>query len=537
MRTVDPDLWSKRAKKPILNLTRPYKFGLKYSPLEVRLRSSLKDALKELWKHSGVQGPKFVADKNINPMIRWCYLLLLIATFIASLSLVVQLWYVYRMVPPLIVNELMEDDVLNNITFPAVAICSNNVISKPALDKYARYLLSLDRNRTYALNSIKSNLMAFGALFNMAFTPYEHDFMKWLVAVTKETNVTKIMYELTPPCRTLLVRCAWHARAYRCAELFTRRITPFGFCCVFNSRYMSMDRDSTLYQLNETGIAAGLAVVARENPDDFAFIRRPGYEFLVLLFDGDNYPLLSSGMVRVFLAPCNTSSLIMLKTYTQYASYDLDHYSEEMRGCRLPGSNGEFDLHSWSTCLMVCQRNAAIALCNCAPFTMPDYDGDEAPECTLEHLHCLAKHREKFRFFFPGDTSDESLNEEEVNSLYCMGPEACMPDCTRQLHTARVTMIRHDNDTRVLKTNFLKGLDMTNATIISIFYESDTQKLTIIETNNPWYEVIGLLCCMEVFILSITLVNVFEVVYFCTIRWIYHYRRRKRLLQLLIRKK
>lgn len=71
MRTVDPDLWSKNVKKPVLNLTRPMKFGLnEVSNIEVRLRGSFREAMMEFLKNCSVEGLGFVLDRNNSNIVR-----------------------------------------------------------------------------------------------------------------------------------------------------------------------------------------------------------------------------------------------------------------------------------------------------------------------------------------------------------------------------------------------------------------------------------------------------------------------------------
>ena len=79
MRTVDPDLWSREIRKPPLNISRPFKFGLKgLPPFETRLRKSFSDAMLEFYKNCSVEGVTYVADRNNPKILRYRYVVSLI---------------------------------------------------------------------------------------------------------------------------------------------------------------------------------------------------------------------------------------------------------------------------------------------------------------------------------------------------------------------------------------------------------------------------------------------------------------------------
>ncbi|CAG9789160.1 unnamed protein product [Diatraea saccharalis] len=94
---------------------------------------------------------------------------------------------------------------------------------------------------------------------------------------------------------------------------------------------------------------------------------------------------------------------------------------------------------SYPWCLTECRKRTIAALCNCLPFTLIPNANDTT--CTPEHLICLAKHREKFLYYYPGKDADfKSLTKERQDSQQC---QHCMPDCTRDWYTTVPFRIKH----------------------------------------------------------------------------------------------
>lgn len=61
MRTVDPELWSKKLKKPAMQVSRRMRFGQQAGcRLEQRLRDSLRDALADFWRSCSVAAVKYI---------------------------------------------------------------------------------------------------------------------------------------------------------------------------------------------------------------------------------------------------------------------------------------------------------------------------------------------------------------------------------------------------------------------------------------------------------------------------------------------
>ncbi|XP_063831714.1 sodium channel protein Nach-like [Ostrinia nubilalis] len=419
MRTVDPAVWSKYKAKSGVKLS-----WQQAESLEERLRRSLVDAFKEYVTHCTIKGVRFATDKDSPTAMRIIMLLLMIW----GSSWVAFNCYRARVRPPLQIN-LQDSEGAPSVPFPAVGICSNCLVSEKALELYADELVAKDNNRSLSREDIKTYLKNFGAMITSS-RPKNEDlqFLRFLYKIDNNFNITDLMYKLAPKCSSILKKCSWRGRLIDCQIMFAERATPLGFCCVFNSRYYPVDMNNGAKTLDRTGVNHGLLVVVKENPDDFAVIRRPTLIGLdVMVFDGDEYPLLESGAVRTYCAGINDSVYFKLEAHAQYVADSVEYFDEERRGCRISQSPRS----SFAWCLTECRRAVTMAICNCVPFYLPRNATDIV--CTTEHLQCLYKHREKMRYYYPGDMQDASLGEELQDSQSC---PACEPDCARIYHSA-----------------------------------------------------------------------------------------------------
>ncbi|XP_050354450.1 pickpocket protein 11-like [Nymphalis io] len=171
---------------------------------------------------------------------------------------------------------------------------------------------------------------------------------------------------------------------------------------------------------------------------------------------------------------------------------------------------------SWARCVGRCRARAALALCGCAPHTLPS-PHRTAQTCSLQHLACLAKHKEKFTFLYPGDSVHESLSEEQQDSVSCLH---CRVGCERRRYSAELVTSPHTP--HLFLNRFFKGLDLTNTTIISIYYDKEHQLLYMLDTGLRWYEVFAAISSQSIFVVGLTVVSVIEFLYHLSFRW-YHY--------------
>ncbi|XP_022818083.1 sodium channel protein Nach-like [Spodoptera litura] len=524
MRTVDPELWARRLHRPglVTSRLRPGMVTSQLQPgLERTLRASMRDAAAEYWQHCSIGFVKYMKHDDVNNKYKkWRNLLLVLLTFALGCAALADGTLQYQSRPPLYVQKYAAS--VAHAPFPAVAICSNKVISRAALRNLTRHLYTAPTNQReryqYSEAQIEDHLLKMGALLSYAYTEVDFVFTKFIRESMPQFNITDIMYRFSANCSTILVRCSWRGKVQNCEHMFATRLTALGFCCVFNSRYQAADFGRQPLVLNKTGKDFGLGVVLHEVQNDFAYMRRPAYGMEVLLFEGSEFPIVESGDVRVYPLPINASVYFNIQAVTQQPTDEVGSYSEPRRGCRL-GRRGA------SQCLADCRRDTAEALCKCVPYTLqPQFEPRAAATCTLNELACLNKHREKFMYVYPGEVAHESLQQEQQDSMEC----DCAVPCGRQLYRATISYSYYRSKPRVFQNFLTRNMSLQSTTSLRLFYGVDRQQWYKMEVFSRLSDVCVKLSCQWMAITGITLVSCWEVVYHATYRCARHVARRLR---------
>lgn len=74
------------------------------------------------------------------PTARWRHVCLLLLTLVAGWALLIHGSAQMGARPPLVVSLQTDDNSITDYKFPAVALCSNQVIGRAALNKLTTYL-------------------------------------------------------------------------------------------------------------------------------------------------------------------------------------------------------------------------------------------------------------------------------------------------------------------------------------------------------------------------------------------------------------
>ncbi|CAH0689948.1 unnamed protein product [Spodoptera exigua] len=450
MRTVDPQLWARDLNKSAL--VRP---GTPRPGLERRLRASLRDAAADYWRHCSVGFIKYMKNDDTNKYKKWRNLAAVALTFALGCAALADGALQYRARPPLYVQK--HSTSVTHTPFPAVAICSNKVISRAALRNLTRHLYTTSANQRYQYSEaeIEDNLVKMGALLTYAYTDVNFMFTKFMRESMPQFNITDIMYRcgymtrkrpyssvlsqlLEDPASVLVAREGTKLRAFvrdqaDCTRLLLRLQLqiPVSMQHITRQRLILKEVRDVLLNvvylvsrpadfgrepvvLDQTGKDFGLGAVLHEVQDDFAYIRRPAYGMevdKVLLFEGSEFPIVEGGDVRVYPLPINASVYFNIQALSQQPADEISSYSEtRVRHSNSPAAPAGRHLvyvscpqrgcrlgaAGMSQCLAECRRYTAEALCKCVPYTLqPQCAPRAAATCTLNELACLSKHRGK----------------------------------------------------------------------------------------------------------------------------------------------
>ncbi|XP_047533409.1 uncharacterized protein LOC125068352, partial [Vanessa atalanta] len=167
------------------------------------LKQSVKNVSKEYCAESSICGLKHIVDDNASCFERGIWIITMISGLICSVSLVWMTFMRYYQAP-LVTTQMPEGVSVSKIIFPAVGICTNNRISKSAIEELARNLLREERNNNYTEKQMLSLLLGLGLLYNQQ--PMNEKLVQpmKLHRALGDYDVNELMRNLTPRCEDLL---------------------------------------------------------------------------------------------------------------------------------------------------------------------------------------------------------------------------------------------------------------------------------------------------------------------------------------------
>ncbi|KAI8425474.1 hypothetical protein MSG28_007219 [Choristoneura fumiferana] len=169
MRTIDPELWSKKVKGRKLELAQPLRFRPGEAGLKARIRGySYSDAMGEFRRNCSVAAFRNLESQDTGKCERY-YWRILLAIFILGAFLVMIFSVVrFMMIQSLQISHTSSQYSLQRMHFPAVALCSYNIISNRGLDILTKELKERDEYRRYSHEDLRNGLLQFGRLQTMA---------------------------------------------------------------------------------------------------------------------------------------------------------------------------------------------------------------------------------------------------------------------------------------------------------------------------------------------------------------------------------
>ncbi|XP_025987955.2 sodium channel protein Nach [Solenopsis invicta] len=189
---------------------------------------------------------------------------------------------------PLITTVENDTYPTTTVSFPAIAICSFNRISRQsATDLATNIFNSSITNKTIdeILDIIRHLGNLYSSFFHADVTHSEEVDNLLTTYFKKPYDVTNIMKNLTPQCSMMLVTCKLHGQHRNCSDIFEFRKTQDGFCCTFNYARESDDIpnydqiDAAIkpdeIKVMDIGIDRGLTVVMDPLLDDYFYSMLP----------------------------------------------------------------------------------------------------------------------------------------------------------------------------------------------------------------------------------------------------------------------
>lgn len=275
-------------------------------------------------------------------------------------------------------------------------------------------------------------------------------------------RIVNIMEELTPTPIPLLFLCKWRNEQFSCPETFSKILTEEGICYTFNnldqseifreenlhsdfryieSKFQSKDWSVEKgYSINATlssypervqtaGARTGLTVIIPLSIYDMDYIcKGPSQGFKVQLHTPGEMPQLSQQFFRLSL---EQEIIISVKPNMITTSDVLKGYAINRRQCYFQEERylRFFKIYTQQNCEMECLANYTLDKCGCVKFSMPR--DSKTRVCGARSVSCYY------------DAEDELFNPYEGPTHEDLGCN-CLPACTAITYDAETSQADFD---------------------------------------------------------------------------------------------
>ncbi|GFG36325.1 hypothetical protein Cfor_05944, partial [Coptotermes formosanus] len=262
-----------------------------------------------------------------------------------------------------------------NIPFPAVTLCNNNKVHKTAAIALAKHL----SERLPVKNSTVLEVLAMlPALINFQEINDQEARKFQEVLLGAGYNISDLMLQLTPPCKTLLLKCIWLDTVTDCSDLFHVSKSVMGICCSFNYygvkdnlRPVQRDQEGHIHYAHGAGQHAGLTVVLdTQQPEYFAPLD-PMIGIWAMFHDPEDYP--DTDLQTALVEP-GKSVTVMLEAQVIESTDTVRWMNVESRQCWFDDEVAVLQSspsYSFQTCITECRMKVFQEKCGCIPFFYP----------------------------------------------------------------------------------------------------------------------------------------------------------------------
>ncbi|XP_032584504.1 sodium channel protein Nach isoform X1 [Drosophila mojavensis] len=352
---------------------------------------------------------------------------------------------------------------VSNSPFPAVGVCRSSMISKSLMHNYAAkiYLHQTQngaavgngsRYSPLGLEVLADRLLLLSNFYLNADEEAPLDVaelgqLHWLLTSYyngSEYSVHDILRELTPDCGDLVLRGIVYGTPVNTSQLFIKRATSSGVCCIFNYRRPSYSRYPGQRERDDAEMAAlpqvvfesnsvlnGIQFVLQDtNQDDYTLSYFTNTAFRLLIFPQEDYASVQSNKHGEILVDHNTIVEIPVQPKFFDSSAAVRDVTPTVRRCYFPEEGRKLlnqSYYSLDECILLCRINSMLQHCGCASSPMAG-TALNVSYCSLLDLPCLMKWRSVWYGFteYPYVEQDEGAAEDASSMAQC---PLCLPSC------------------------------------------------------------------------------------------------------------
>ncbi|XP_034473935.1 sodium channel protein Nach [Drosophila innubila] len=444
-----------------------------------------------------------------------------------------------------------------NSPFPAVAVCSSNMISKRQMQTYAAkiYLHQGDNSPTDTpqlaldVDDLARRLLVLANFYLNAHDETPLDLVElgqlhWVLNSYyngSDYSVHDILRELSPDCVDLVPRGIIYGSPVDTSQLFLKRATSSGVCCIFNYRRPSYSQypskraqdNAEMASLPElifesNSILNGIQFVLQDtNEDDYTQTYFSNTAFRLQIFPQEDYATIQSNTNGGILVDHNTIVEVPIQPTFFDSSEAVRGVTNQTRRCYFPEEGRRLlnqSYYSLDECLLLCRIESMVQHCGCASSPMAGSSINVA-YCTLLDLPCLMRWKRIWYGYteYPYVQLDDQDDESSIEQC-----KHCLPTCDGVNFdiVSNVAPLRRTYNSSGYFHGLLKGLTNERPlSIIKLFFRLRFAQATQMDMVGDWVILLnrfgGILSLMYGF----SIISYIEILYYLTGKWFVHYYR------------
>ncbi|XP_071052550.1 pickpocket protein 28-like [Onthophagus taurus] len=368
------------------------------------IRKLIFNNLDNYFDKSTLHGLRYVGDNTLTLGERIFWLLSFL-TAIAFAAYFINIIYAKFNNSPVIISFSPTVVSVSEIPFPAITICSVNVVKKKEGERILKS--GTDTERILLDDYCHTNYTAGKTSEDI------DDVGDWETLKSFILNVTQ-------SCPEMLKMCEWKQKEKNCNDIFNAILTDDGYCCTFNRLPLSyiFRNLKELNDLNETypkyvhdwtpekgynssvslealplrsagaGAHLGLTVILDAQVDSYYCTTTSSIGFKVLLSNPIETPKMAD--FGFFVRP-GIEARIVVKPRKVDSTATLQSIDIVKRQCFFPRERylQLYRTYTERNCKSECQANKTLGLCNCVPYFLPK--NRTARICGKKHEVCVQK--------------------------------------------------------------------------------------------------------------------------------------------------
>ncbi|KAL7739651.1 hypothetical protein ACLKA6_018860 [Drosophila palustris] len=348
-------------------------------------------------------------------------------------------------------------------------------------------------------------------------------------------SVHDILRELSPDCGDLVLRGIIYGTPVNTSQLFLKRATSSGVCCIFNYRRPSYSQYPSKRAQDDAEMAALPKVVFESNSilNGIQFVLQDTTtdDYTQTYFSNtafrEDYATVQSNSNGGILVDHNTIVEVPIQPKFLNSSVAVRGVTPQTRRCYFPEEGRRLlnqSYYSLDECVLLCRIASMVQHCGCASSPMAG-SSINVTYCSLLDLPCLMRWKRIWYGFteYPYVHMDGQNGESSLEQC-----QHCLPSCDGVNFeiVSNVAPLRKTYNSTGYFHGLLKGLTNDRPlSIIKLFFRLRFGQATEMDMVGDWVVLLnrfgGILSLMYGF----SIISYIEILYYMTGKWFVHYYR------------